>query len=599
MPVIRRFLPLFLTLVCLFAFSSCQNDRTDASATTPTETASVTEPAAADLVLVSGGEAKVQMIRSEDSTEAVTAEIVRLYKTINTVTGVTIDFTTDYIRGNQTRAPEADSAPAILAGPTNYSASAAVLGELSYGEGAVRVVDQQLVVAVVDQSAAIQLIDALCAYIEENGRAGELTIPADYTLTVGGSELLMDIPVVEGGIYAGRTDAGDGAYTLTVGHVTEEEYSAYRTRLAATGMTQYSASEIGQNQFVTYTTDTTIYNYLYTPADEKLRIVVDKMTNSALPPIAQPTYTKVCDSSLTQLGLEYNYDNLADPYKFTQSDWQIGMCYIFRLEDGSFILIDGGFNQARNAKMIWDKLQELSADYAPKKVTIAAWFLTHAHGDHYGAFKKFMETYGQQVQLNYLIYNCASDAQYKSCNATTGSMVSTATTHVPKTNTILARPGQTMHLANAEIEMIFSDEFLDESVESANSLCIHFRITIGGQTFMFAGDSDTDATNQVVRLYGKELASDFVQVIHHGAPGGTIAYYQCVDPTIALWPLGEYDYYPDTGNPGKITRSTETYNAYIFTSPKIREVILSGHTDRTLPIPYTFPADRIDPIRVG
>jgi len=172
-------------------------------------------------------------------------------------------------------------------------------------------------------------------------------------------------------------------------------------------------------------------------------------------------------------------------------------------------------------------------------------------------------------------------------------------TYVPKANTILARPGQTMQLANADVEMMFSDEFLDESVKSANSLCIHFRITIAGQTFMFAGDSDTDATNQVVKLYGKDLAADFVQVIHHGATGGTVAYYQCVDPTIVLWPLGEYDYYPDAANPGKITRSTETYNAYIFTSPKIREVILSGHTDRTLPLPYAFPADRIDPVRVG
>lgn len=595
----RRCLPLLLALACLLSLAACQTKPANDSATVPAETTAETAPAAADLVLAAGGEAKVKIIRSEDSTKEVTAEITRLYKKISEVTGVTLEFTTDFIRGTQTRSPEEDAVPAILAGPTNYTATAAAMGEISYGQGIAKVVDQQLVVAAADHSAAVALVDALCTYIEENGRAGELRFPADYILTVDGSEMLMDVPVVEGGIFTGRSEVGDNAYAVTIEHVTEEEYDAYQTRLDASGLTRYSASEIGRNRFVTCTSDTMIYNYLYTPSDETLRIVLDKKTNSALPPVAEPTYTKVCETSLTQLGLEYNYDNPSDPYKFTQSDWQIGMCYIFRLEDGSFILIDGGFNQGRNAKMLWEKLQELSADYKPEKITIAAWFLTHAHGDHYGTFKKFMETYGQHVSLNYLIYNAASDEQYKSCNASVGSMISTAQTHVPKSKTIIGRPGQTMQLANADVEMIFSDEFMDESVKSANSLCIHFRITIAGQTFMFAGDSDTDSTNQVVKLYGKELASDFVQVIHHGATGGTVAYYQCVDPTIVLWPLGEYDYFVDTSVPGKTTRSTETYNSYIFTSPKIREVILSGHTDRTISLPYAYPADRVDPIRVG
>lgn len=598
MTAFHRYLPALLALVCLLGLSACQTAPAQDTVTTAAP-APVTEPASTDLVLVSGGEAKVQLIRSDDANAETTAEFTRLYKKIAEVTGVYPEFTTDYIRGTHTRSAEEDGIPAILAGQTNYSASGEVIRGLSYGEGVAKVVGQQLIVAAVDQSAAIQLVDELCAYIEANGRAGELSIPADYSLTVEASEQLMGVPVVDGGIFAGRTDVGDNAYTLNIGHVTSEEYDAYRARLAESGLTQYSASEIGKNRFVTYISDAFVYNYLYTPTDEMLRVVIDKKSNTALPPVAEPAYTKVCDTSLTQLGLEYNYDNPSNPYKFTQSDWQIGMCYIFRLEDGSFIIIDGGFNQGRNAKMLWDKLKELSADYKPNKITIAAWFLTHAHGDHYGTFKNFMETYGQHVELNYLVYNAASDAQYKSCNSSAGGMTAVAATYVPKAKTIIARPGQTMQLANADVEMIFSDEFLDASVKSANSLCIHFRITVAGQTFMFAGDSDTDATNQVVKLYGKELASDFVQVIHHGATGGTVAYYQCVDPTIVLWPLGEYDYFVDTGVPGKTTRSTETYNSYIFTSTKIREVILAGHTDRTIALPYAYPADRVDPVRVG
>lgn len=598
MVISRKLLSVLALLVCLVCLSACRTEPpVDSHGTT--EAPAVLEEPTADLVLISGGEAKLKLIRSEDSPFEVTAEITRLYKKIGEVTGVYPEFTTDFIRGTQTRSAEEEAVPAILAGQTNYSATSTVISELSYGDGKACVVGNQLVVAAVDKSAMISLVDKLCAYIEQNGRAGELTFPADFAVTATGSELLQDVPVVDGGIFTGRIDAGDNAYTLEIIQVDEAEYDAYTKRLAESNLTLYSSSEIGKLRFMTYAGDSMVYNYLYTPSDSMLRIVIDRKTNTALPPVDAPSYTKVCDMSLTQMGLEYNYDNVANPYHFTESNWQIGMCYIFRLEDGSFILIDGGFDQGRNAAILWKKLKELSADYSPEKITISAWFLTHAHGDHYGTFKVFMDTYGKQVQLNYLIYNSASDAQYTSCGSTATGMINAANKYVKKSNTIIARPGQIMRFANAEVEMLFSDEFMDQSVKSANSLCIQFRITIAGQTFMFAGDSDTDSTNEVVSLYGQALASDFVQVIHHGASGGTVAYYQCVDPTIVLWPLGEYDYFVDTGNPGKTTRSTETYNAYIFTSPKIREVILAGHTDRTIALPYTFPADRIDPVRVG
>lgn len=596
MVMIKRFLFVFALIVCICCLIGCQTDP-QYDPTQTTDTSAVIDTSATDLVLVVGGEAKLTLIRSEDAPSEVTSEVTRLHRKISEVTGVSLEYATDIIPRNKTRTPEEDAFPAILVGQTNYSASSAALAELSYGEGKAFVSGNQLVVAAVDKSAVKSLIDALCAYIEENGKEGELIIPADFAVISQGSKLLQSVPVVEGGIYSRYTDAGDNAYKMEILQVNDEEYSAYCTRLAESGQTLYSSNEIGENRFMTYTTDTTIYNYLYTPSDDTLRVLIDKRSNTALPPIDEPTYTKVCDSSLTQLGIEYNYDNPSTPYQFTESIWQNGMGYIFRLEDGSFIIIDGGFYKDRNAKIIWDKLNELSADYKPEKITIAAWFLTHSHGDHLGAFKAFMAAYSEKIQLNYLIYNSGSKAQYASFDATqTYKLYDLATYYVEKENIIIARPGQTMQFANADIEILFSSEFLGDSVLTANALSIHFRITIAGQSFLFSADSHKTSTNEVVRLYGNALASDFVQVIHHGASGGTSAYYACVDPTIVLWPLGEYDYFVDPDNPNKTTRSTDSTNAFIFTSQKICEVILAGHTDRTISLPYTFPTERIDPI---
>ncbi len=604
-------------LICIWGLAGCQTEIPQ----NPTQTtvSSDVPPTPAGLVLVSGGQAKVQLIRSEDTSDKVTAEITRLYKKIYEVTGVELDYTIDFIHASKSRTEAEERVPAILVGQTNYSASETVLAEMTYGQGVARVVGEQLVLAAVEKSAISALIDELCAYIEENGSAGELVIPADYSVQVESNKYMIDIPVVIGGHLKGNlTDAGDGAYGLTITDVSEAEYNTYRTELDGLGLTCYSSNEIGDNRFVTLVNDEMIYNYIYTPVDKTLRIIVDERSNTALPPLEAPTYTKVCESALTQLGIEYNYKSPDNPYYFTDSNFQNGMGYIFRLEDGSFILIDGGFNTDYNSQMIWDTLNALSADYKPDKITIAAWIITHAHGDHFGAFRAFMGTYGDRVQLNYVIYDLSSTAVYRTLDknsddptgaAATDSMTTlrvALATYAKKENTILTRPGQTMKLANADIEIFFTDEFLlnDPNAVTGNALSIHFRITIAGQTFMFAGDSYTTTTDMVVRLYGKELASDFVQVIHHGTTGGTEAYYQCVDPIVVLWPLGEYDYFPSSRHPdigdrdGQLyARSTHKRNAYFYSSTRVREVILAGHTTRTLALPYAYPAERVLPVR--
>lgn len=579
-------------LLLLLALCSCNSGGQGEVSATTDSASTVTVQAEKELALVSGGEAKALLIRSEDALDEVNAEFSRLYKTIGEVTGVYLEFTTDFLRGSQTRTEEEDAVPAILAGATNYTASREAMNSLNYGDAAVYVTGGQLVLAVSDQAGAAQAVDALCEYIRANGAQGELVIPADFSFTAEGSGTMAGIPVMADGIDDGRKSVGDGAYCTFLSHVTRSEYDTYLDRMQESDFSRYAVNEIGQNAFATYTDDLRIVSLVYTQTEEMLRIVVDRKVQTVLPPMEAEAYEKVCDSSLTQLGLEYNYDNVSTPYTFKKSDWQIGMCYIFRLEDGRFIIIDGGFNKDRNAKLIWDKLMELSVNPSEKKVHIAAWLLTHAHGDHYGAFSKYMETYGTRTTLDYLIYDAASDEQYAAIGESGGAdaMKNAILKYVPAGHIIVARPGQKLTLANAEIEMYFTDELLEpRAAQGGNSLCIQFKIALAGQTFMFSGDSMQDATERVVALYGKELAADFVQVIHHGAPGGSVAYYQCVDPYVALWPLGEYDYYPDPQNPAKITRSTEAYNAYLYTSPKLREIILAGHTDRTLPLPYAYP----------
>ena len=46
---------------------------------------------------------------------------------------------------------------------------------------------------------------------------------------------------------------------------------------------------------------------------------------------------------------------------------------------------------------------------------IAAWYLTHSHGDHYRNFYNFCTTNGTKIRVDYLIANFASDTETYNC----------------------------------------------------------------------------------------------------------------------------------------------------------------------------------------
>jgi glyoxylase-like metal-dependent hydrolase (beta-lactamase superfamily II) len=89
------------------------------------------------------------------------------------------------------------------------------------------------------------------------------------------------------------------------------------------------------------------------------------------------------------------------------TEGNVGMGYVLLLEDGRFIVVDGGNcnctgTDAANTwcdhvALIWNTMLELykkannDTTEAPANITVAAWYLTHAHSDHYNAFYKMVK----------------------------------------------------------------------------------------------------------------------------------------------------------------------------------------------------------------
>ena len=59
-----------------------------------------------------------------------------------------------------------------------------------------------------------------------------------------------------------------------------------------------------------------------------------------------------------------------------------GLCNVFILEDGSFIIEDGGHFTDGQAEALHDFLSA----HSKGTIRVAAWLFSHAHADHIGAF---------------------------------------------------------------------------------------------------------------------------------------------------------------------------------------------------------------------
>ena len=83
----------------------------------------------------------------------------------------------------------------------------------------------------------------------------------------------------------------------------------------------------------------------------------------------------------------------------------IGMCYIFKLESGNAIIIDGGYYYDECATNLYNSLVRMEiAQNASEQYIIEAWIFTHAHGDHNGILNNFIPLYGDKVDVKNFLY---------------------------------------------------------------------------------------------------------------------------------------------------------------------------------------------------
>ena len=278
-----------------------------------------------------------------------------------------------------------------------------------------------------------------------------------------------------------------------------------------------------------------------------------------------------------------------------------GICMLIRLEDGRFIIVDGGFNRALHGNNLVNAIKEQSKDYTAKPV-VAAWIVTHAHGDHHGTlvgYKSLFTNAGIKVET--MLANFMSEAERKKAANTYsdsfGATEGTGSTSIIDAGLELGADiykvhvGQVYYYANLEIEIVYTLESFAPSIPNGlNTTSVVTRMTFTDSdtkkvtTYLSTGDATGWAMATLHSMFGTYLQSDILQICHHGAgtagkDNGVANAYITVNASLILWPLGLHEYYVYVDKP---------YNRVVFEQSNYVECFFAGSQgDMTvIPLPY-------------
>ena len=593
-----------LLALTLLLTAGCQKNGNDEITTVETEDVTTEEPAAPSTVLMEGGVAKVKIVRSDDL-DAGDLQITLARNILNAlgefgdVNGALVtDWTKDGTHD--------DNALEILVGSTNYKQTAEVAAELGYNAYAVRLVGNKIVVFGYSDDCLSAAVRDFVRQIRRSGDKETHRVELkneDISFSGSASMMLSGIPHYDGGTLPILYDPGDDCEELIVPGTDVNGFNAYVAKMKAAGFEEKASNSIGDNSFSTLTNGELTVNAGYYNYEKSVRIIVEEYDEEDLKALGDGKGEKVTTAQISMLGLAYTDS--------TGAEKSNGLSIVMRLEDGRFIVVDGGFNRVKQSSLLIDTIKKQSADYRDKTgMKIAMWITTHAHGDHMGMISnQYSAIKNSGIVVENFVVNFMSDTERERAinyHLSTGSShwsanEGSAWTKVYSaadylgSNIVVAHVGQVWRFLGLDVDVLYTIESHGPKMATAlntTSLIMKFTFTdtaTGKQTtYLSTGDATGDGFDITSRAFGSYLKCDMLQMAHHGGTtwgndSGTIKAYKLVSPATLVWPCGDA-YWP--------TSAAKSYNVgvqNVNTNPNYKETYVAGIEGAVtvFPLPYT------------
>lgn len=532
---------LCLTLAVLAAtltLLSCKNSDQPA-VTTPT-------PAPADVEIYKDGKTEYKIVRGQRSSDGVKDVVVDLRAALEKACGSAPYLSDDWVKDQATLSEDAFE---ILIGETNRPDSIALQKSLPAGNSyAIAVKGSRVVIVATNEAVLAKAVDVFIKdYVQKNAQGGNLMLKGDLFVTEtlanfvrDGWELSCPSPMVgslaEGFYNSGscladdvRAETNEYSRMQLLSDVSEADFTAYVEEMKAAGYAQILDNTLGKNRYAAFEKDGLFYHVAYMDTNKEIRVSEDRAGVS----LKEFAYDTKGDTQtvIYQYGLYYDPNN-----QVTNKTVNCGMLYVIRLSDNSLVLVDGGhLHQSSNEAMegLVSFLHEITGTEKGETIRIAAWYMTHAHGDHVTGMAKLVKRYHDEISLERVMYNIPSyqvrSAGYDDNTTTTKAMIRQ---YFPEAKFLKLHAGQKFTLSDVGFEVLFTHEDavgIDQFAEAAknggkvqfplsdyNCTSAILRLNIDGKTVLLLGDTNVEAEAVMKKTFPATVwKSDAVQVAHH------------------------------------------------------------------------------------
>lgn len=355
------------------------------------------------------------------------------------------------------------------------------------------------------------------------------------TLAWNNNDIQFNAPLPEKVSYSGANTVANNGIVLSYENVPANVYDSYLALLEANGYTSYYSRQASTNRFAGYCKgDEGVWVY-YLADLKELRVTLEPYSSI---PTFSADGAKVTEASLVQFGLRYTSIDKGPT---------LGMSYVITLEDGRYVIVDGGRDDAEKYGLA-DKLYNHLKNNNKRndgKIKVAAWILTHSHSDHYDTFQEFGTKYGNTVELEYLLWNVptANSVLYaENVDNYLYDHVNQFKSYFKNSKAYTLHTGYAFSVGGVEFEFLSTyEDIYPNALTEMNDTCLTFRATFNsGETdeakAIFLADIYKAHGDRLAEMWGSYLRTPIVQVAHHGWDnGGSQKLYNEIRAAYGLW----------------------------------------------------------------
>ena len=236
---------------------------------------------------------------------------------------------------------------------------------------------------------------------------------------------------------------------------------------------------------------------------------------------------------------------------------------IITTADGKVIAVDGGHRQ--DACYFINFLKEITGQEKP---TIDAWFLTHAHDDHFDCFFEVIENHFDEVEIGKIYFNIPSPQFFDNAPRRDGDSVRTSAKFYEllpgfADKIVIVFGGDKYEIGEAKIDILYTPDY-DIVANVGNNSSIVFRVELGGKVILMLADAGVESGNKLLAKYKGTgvLKADICQMAHHGQQGVTKEFYAEVSPEVCIWCAPKWLWDNDAG---------KGFNTHCFQTVTVRQ----------------------------